>query len=283
MKRMMNLFLSAIMLTVLFWMPAIAEETSPHHISGFVLFGTDYYWRGYSQTENDVNMQGEIDYEHSCGFYAGIWGSNIAGDSYWYDPWLDVEGTEEGNLEIDFWVGYWKELGPIELDLMLIYYHYPGNADSGGGDWSKGSAEADNWEFHIGLAHRFNLPTVPKLSVGYDFSPEYGGEDGTSHHVNAVLELGLPLECLLAVEVGWQDVEGDMQTGTDIWGDTWGVDGKEGYDYTYWRVGLSREFFGFNCDLSYHFANSEDDWFKEWYEGEDVADDELVFAVSYSF
>lgn len=170
---------------------------------------------------------------------------------------------------------------------MVIYQWYPGAADAGldddpaVDDWVKNEAESDYWEFHVGLAHRFNLPTVPKLSVGYDFSPDFWGEDGISHHVNAVLELGLPFEFVLAGEAGYQWVEGDKQSGCDSTGFCYGTDGNEGFDYRYYRIGLSREVFGLDCALNYHFGNSEDDWFEDVYGAK--ADDQVVFTVSYTF
>jgi len=283
MKKNMNLLLTAMMITVLFCIPAVAGESSPHTIKGWLAFGTDYYWRGYSSTDNEWAIQAEIDYEHDCGFYAGIWGNNIDGDSEWYDPNTGEYEEEHGDLELDFWIGYWKELGPIELDLTLIYYFYPNNADAGEkngapyfGEWKKGWAEADMWEFHIGLAHRFDLPTVPKLSVGYDFSPEFSGEDGIGHHINTVLEMGLPLEILLALEGGWQYVEGDKQTGS-----AYIAMGGSGFDYKYYRIGISREFLGINCDLSW-WTNTEKDWLKSW-KYDVPADDQAVITISYSF
>jgi uncharacterized protein (TIGR02001 family) len=277
MKKFTLSILAAIMFSVLLFTPATAEESSPHSLSGWLAFGTDYYYRGATTTDNDPAIQAEIDYEHSSGLYAGIWGSNIAGDSTYWDA-DDEEYTEDGNLEIDVWVGYWREIGPIELDLMAMYLYYPNNVDAGNDSWDKNSAEADYWEFHIGLAHKFNLPTVPKLHLEFDYSPDYWGEDGTSYHVNAILELGLPFEVQLALEAGYQNVDGDKQTGRDN-GD--GVDGGNGFDYNYYRVGLSRDIFVLNCDLSYHFGNSEEDWFKDSYETS--AEDKLILTVSYAF
>lgn len=114
MKRLVGLFLTAIMISVLFCIPAIAEESSPHRLSGTVLFGSNYYWRGYTQTDNDPNVQGSIDYEHSSGFYAGIWGSNVANDQEYvndFDTW--EYKTDNADIEIDFWAGYWREIGPL--------------------------------------------------------------------------------------------------------------------------------------------------------------------------
>jgi len=288
MKKLITLFLTAMMLSALFCTSAIAKGQK-HKLSGKVSFGSDYYYRGISQTESDKAIQAEINYEHESGFYAGIWGGNIAGDSEYvnnYNSW--TYGTDEGNLEIDLWTGYWTMVGPLELDLMAMYLYYPGNADAGlkadpnYDDWIKNEAEADYWEFHIGLAYSFDLPIYTHLSVGYDFSPDYWGEDGTGHHVNAVLELGLPYEFTMQLEAGYVNVEGDKQTGSDSTGYSYGVDGEDGFDYTYYRLGLSRDIFGLNVDASYHFGMSEDNWVN-WYYEDDAASNKVILTVSYSF
>jgi len=287
MKKVAKLVSTAAMISVLSCMPAIAEESSPHSLSGTVTFGTDYYWRGMSSTDNGPSVQGEIDYEHKTGFYAGIWGGNIAGDSSYvddFDEW--TYATDSANLELDFWAGYWKEVGPIELDLMAIYYYYPDNADSGLNrdpeilDWTKGEAEADMVELHIGLAYRFDIPTTPKFTVGYDFSPDYWGEDGTGHHLNGILDIGLPADIGLVFEAGYQSVAGDKQSGCDGAGTCYGTDEGEGFDYSYYKIGVNRDFFNVNFDLSY-WHNSEEDWFENVYGTS--AKDQVVFTAAYTF
>ena len=106
MKKVMCSALTVMMFVCLFCMPVTAEESSPHSVYGLAAFGTDYYSRGISITENLPSIQAEIGYEHDSGFYAGIWGGNISGDSEYvddYDNW--TYATDEGNLELDFWVG----------------------------------------------------------------------------------------------------------------------------------------------------------------------------------
>jgi len=298
MIKVINLVLTATMLTALFCMPAFAEESSPHNISGMAAFGTDYYWRGYSSTGGEPAVQGEIDYEHKSGFYAGIWGSNVDyGAEYVddFDEWTYAEETS--NLELDFWVGFWKELGPIELDLMALYYYYPGNADAGLvkdpeiDDWVKGAAEADMIEFHVGLAYRFDVPTTPKLSVGFDWTPDYSNEDGNGYHINGILNFGLPYEFALDLEAGYQKVDGDKTTGCDSTGYCYGQNNEAGFDYAYYRIGLDRDIFfdGLNLNLSYWY-NSEEDWFNSVYNEEtdvygyaSVADSTFILTLSYSF
>jgi uncharacterized protein (TIGR02001 family) len=311
MRRVINAVLTAAMASALFCVPAMAaeatkdnivpamaEESSPHSISGMAAFGTDYYWRGYSSTGGEAAVQGEIDYEHTSGFYAGIWGSNVDyGAEYVddFDEWTYAEETS--NLELDFWVGYWTELGDFELDLMAIYYFYPGNADAGlladpeVDDWVKGEAEADMFELHIGLAYRFDMPTTPKLSIGYDITPNYSNEDGLGHHINALLDMGLPADIALQLEAGYQTVEGDKTTGCDSTGYCYGQDGDSGFDYAYYRIGINRDIFfdGLNFDLSYWY-NGESDWFQSIYDElrdeygyGTKAENKFILTASYSF
>ena len=298
MKKMIKLAVAATMISSLYCLPAYAEESSPHSVYGWAAFMADYYWRGYSQTDGEPAAQAEIGYEHASGFYAGIWGSNIHFPQEYvndFDEWTYAE--ENSNLELDFWVGFWKEFGDVELDLMAIYYYYPGSADAGLvadpeiDDWVRGEAEADMFELHIGLAYRFNIPTTPKLSVGFDWSPNYTSQDGNSYHVNGILDFGLPYDFALDLEVGYQSVEGDQTTGCDSTGYCYGLDGKAGFDYAYFRAGIDRDIFfdGLNLDLSFWY-NNEEDWFNLEYDEENdvygydtLADSKFILTLSYSF
>jgi len=38
---------------------------------------SNYVWRGVTQTNDAVAVQGGIDYRHEVGFYAGTWASNV--------------------------------------------------------------------------------------------------------------------------------------------------------------------------------------------------------------
>ena len=302
MKKMIKLALTATMISSLYCLPAFAEESSPHSVYGWAAFMTDYYWRGYSQTDGEPAAQAEIGYEYAIsktsGVYAGIWGSNIYFPQEYvsdFEEWTYAEANS--NLELDFWVGFWKEFGDVEVDLAVVYYYYPGSVDAGLvadpeiDDWVKGEAEADMFELHIGLAYRFNIPTTPKLSLGFDWSPNYTSQDGNSYHVNGILDFGLPYDFGLDLEVGYQSVEGDQTTGCDSTGFCYGQDGKAGFDYAYFRAGIDRDIFfdGLNLDLSFWY-NNEEDWFNlEVNEDETeygyatLADSKFILTLSYSF
>jgi uncharacterized protein (TIGR02001 family) len=65
-------------------MPAMSvfaeeEASSDHSVSYNVwLLHSEYVFRGYTQTHNDPALQGGVDYEHSSGFYLGLWASNVS-------------------------------------------------------------------------------------------------------------------------------------------------------------------------------------------------------------
>lgn len=74
---------------------------------------TNYVFRGFTQTDDGPAIQGGIDYTHSSGFYAGLWGSNV-----------DFPGLGSG-LEADLYAGYGFNINPdLKLDVGFITYQY---------------------------------------------------------------------------------------------------------------------------------------------------------------
>ncbi|PXA91990.1 hypothetical protein DMC47_24680 [Nostoc sp. 3335mG] len=94
--------------------PAIA-------VSGSVGIASDYRFRGVSQSDRQIAVQGGLTLTHESGLYAGIWGSNLAG-------WGTFGGA---NLELDLIAGYKAKLADnATLDVGAVYYVYPGGADT---------------------------------------------------------------------------------------------------------------------------------------------------------
>jgi uncharacterized protein (TIGR02001 family) len=188
---------------------------------------TDYVFRGVSFTEEDPAIQASFDYAHPSGAYAGVWGSN----------W-DSFGTES-ELELDYYLGYASALGPIGYDVSALYYTFPGAQDEG--------FELDYFEAHLGLSHTFDaIPLGPTLSVAYNFSPDYNGDDGNSHYVVGNLDFVLPAEIGLGFAVGRLDVEGDSLSGF-----------QGGYNFTHYQVNVSKTIQSFNFGLTYHDTSSD--------------------------
>ena len=103
--------------------PAFAQEepTGPVSVSGSVTLVSDYRFRGVSQTDKELAIQGGISVSHESGVYAGTWGSNLAG-------WGTFGGS---NTELDLFAGYAVEIASgTTLDVGLTWYMYPGGADT---------------------------------------------------------------------------------------------------------------------------------------------------------
>jgi uncharacterized protein (TIGR02001 family) len=101
--------------------PAMAQEEAPGPItvSGSVGLTTDYRFRGVSQTDKEMAVQGGVTVTHESGFYVATWGSNLSG-------WGTFGGS---NMELDLVGGYSTEItSGLKVDVGLTWYMYPGGA-----------------------------------------------------------------------------------------------------------------------------------------------------------
>jgi hypothetical protein len=103
--------------------PAFAQdETAPPPdiaVTGSVALVSDYRFRGVSQSDEEIAVQGGLTVTHASGVYAGTWASNLAG-------WGTFGGA---NLELDLYAGYKVPVGGGSLDVGVTYYMYPGGSD----------------------------------------------------------------------------------------------------------------------------------------------------------
>lgn len=96
------------------------EEAAPAiTISGSATLTSDYRFRGVSQSDEGMAVQGGFTIAHDSGFYAGAWGSNLAG-------WGTFGGA---NMELDLIAGFKFPVGEGTLDTGVTWYMYPSGAD----------------------------------------------------------------------------------------------------------------------------------------------------------
>ncbi|TKD53401.1 hypothetical protein FBR43_03045 [Sphingomonas baiyangensis] len=97
-----------------------AAPPPPVTVSGSATVTSDYRFRGVSQSDREIAVQGGITAAHESGVYAGIWASSLAG-------WGTFGG---GNVELDLIAGYKAQLADnAALDVGATWYMYPGGAD----------------------------------------------------------------------------------------------------------------------------------------------------------
>ena len=89
-------------------------------IAGSAAIASDYRFRGVSQSDREMAVQGGVTVTHESGLYAGLWGSSLAG-------WGTFGGA---NIELDLIGGYRARIADTAtLDIGLVWYMYPGGAD----------------------------------------------------------------------------------------------------------------------------------------------------------
>ena len=96
-----------------------ADEPAPAlTVSGAVALVSDYRFRGVSQSNNGLAVQGGISLNHESGVYGGFWASNLAG-------WGTFGGP---NLELDLFAGVKVPVGAGTVDIGGTFYQFPGGA-----------------------------------------------------------------------------------------------------------------------------------------------------------
>jgi uncharacterized protein (TIGR02001 family) len=143
---------------------AAAAPASDHTFTGNMTIGSDYRFRGISQTFKGPTIQGGIDYSHSSGFYVGNWNSNVSGLAY----------NNGNNIEMDFYGGWKKSFGDFGIDLGALYYYYDSARYTGTnmGGATNTNGRYDNGELYIGGSWKW-------LSAKYSYAvTDYFGLKG---------------------------------------------------------------------------------------------------------
>ncbi|WP_294328704.1 TorF family putative porin [uncultured Sphingomonas sp.] len=100
--------------------PEPTEPPASITVSGSAAVASDYRFRGVSQSDQEMAVQGGITIAHDSGAYIGTWASNLAG-------WGTFGGA---NMELDLIAGYKTAIADrATLDVGLTWYVYPGGAD----------------------------------------------------------------------------------------------------------------------------------------------------------
>ena len=178
---------------------ADGHEAMGLSFSANVALTTDYVFRGTSFSNNEAAVQGGFDAEHTSGVYAGIWGSSI--DGY------------NGGAEIDYYIGWAGDVGPVGLDVGVTEYTAPGDSSF------------DGTEFFIGASTGVGPGSV---ALYYYDADDYDGEQ--TWELSGEVPVGM---ITLGAAVGTRDYD----TNTS--------------DYDYWSVSASTELGGYGFSINF--------------------------------
>jgi uncharacterized protein (TIGR02001 family) len=229
---------------------AYAADQSPNKFGGDVAITSDYVFRGISNSDNKPAVSGDVTYSYEpLGIYASLWASSInfnAPDDTVETDWTAGIGGSFFNTGLSY-------------DLGNVYYWYPGNSPS-----QHGYGNYNYDEVYFGLSYDFSsVPFTPSVGAKVYYSPDFFGETGDAYYIDGSIGFSLPHDFSLNTHVGHQYIDNNGGASTE---------------YTDWKIGLSKEVFGFGLDVSY---TAVDDQAATC--GSTLCGDKVFFTISRGF
>jgi uncharacterized protein (TIGR02001 family) len=197
----------------------MADFLSDIDTSANVALTSNYVWRGMTQNDDEMAIQGGFDLGYK-GVYTGVWASNVDfGDDY------------DTSIEVDLYAGYANNIGAFSYDLGYCQYTYPGESD----------------ELNFGEA---------SLTLGYDFevvalSAKYyqGIDTGDASHPESGYEFGA------SAPLPWE-ITADATFG--VYGKDRSQNDDQNPFGNYYSVGLTKSFDKFDINVAYTGMNFDE-------------------------
>ncbi len=148
-------------------------------LGGSLGLGSDYAFRGVSQTMGNYSVQASVEIGPSSGLYAYAWGSNV-------DFIPDGEPDDGASYEIDLAIGYVADIGENwTVDLAFVRYLYPGTIDDA--DYDFNEMNATLWfseQFSTMIAFSDNVDNTGADSLLYELGASFALPAETSLQLN---------------------------------------------------------------------------------------------------
>jgi uncharacterized protein (TIGR02001 family) len=205
---------------------AHAEEAKPdNEVSFNIGAASEYRYRGISQSRLDPALQGGADYTHNpSGFYLGTWLSTI--------KWTKDAGGS-GDVEWDIYGGKKGEIvKDVSYDVGVLSYVYPSNGLGNVPGFANANTTEIYGQLGAGPAYIKYSHSVTNL-FGFIDSKNSGYLD-----IGANFDLGEGYS--LGLHAGHQKIKNNSA-----------------FDYTDWKVGVTKEFFGVSFNLSALGTNAD--------------------------
>jgi uncharacterized protein (TIGR02001 family) len=217
---------------------APAAPASPHTVTSNVGLTSNYVFRGIAQTSGNPAIQGGMDYAHSSGFYAGVWGSNVS--------WIADSGTVATGsvtMELDTYLGYKASFAAdFGYDVGYVRYNYLGKYTS-----AATYAPADTAELYAAISYKF-LTAKYSHSTLNQFLTVYDTKNTNYLELNA--NYAIPdTSYTVSAHVGKQTYQGAAGEGATT------------ATYTDYKVGVAKDFSGYVLALSYTSTDAKDGGF----------------------
>ncbi len=226
--------------------------------SGSVALTSNYIFRGLTQTDQNPAVQAGVTLNHSCGFYAGFWGSNVS----WFS---DMNPGTVSSLELDLFAGFKHALcEDLSYDVGLLRYEYPGDFRGLGGS----VVEPNTTELYAALSWKMFT-----LKGSYSLGDTFGVNDSSgSWYADLTGNFELPHDLLLTLHAGHQEYTGDNS----------GTSNDSLFTYEDYCGILSHTIGdGFSLGLCYTHTNARDAGYT--IRGDNIGDDQWALSLSKSF
>lgn len=240
--------------------PALAadEEAPAITINGTATLVSDYRFRGISQTDKNLAVQGSLTVSHESGLYATIWGSSV--DAY-------VTASLRASQEIDLIVGWKKTFGSTTVDIGALYYVYPKTK-------LPGDTSSSNFIEPYAAVSGTVGPVTAKASVAYApkqkaLSLDQIGPSNDNVYVAGDFSAAIPNTPLgLTAHIGHS------------FGPSWLATTGRGNEYTDWSLGATLTYKALTFGLSYVDTDTS---FISGISGKDEAASGVVATLGVSF
>jgi uncharacterized protein (TIGR02001 family) len=227
---------------------ALVAGTAQAQLTSNVGMTSDYRFRGVSQTQNAMALQGGVDFATKSGFYVGNWNSTVSNQLY----------NDSTGLEMDLYGGFKAELFKgVTLDVGSYNYIY-----SQSGNQFRSNANTN--EVYVAVSQG-------PLTVKYNHSiGEYFGIARSKNTKYIQADLVVPVAPKFTV---------DAHIGRTL------VANNDTLNYTDLRLGGTLEVKSFAVGVHYHTNTAEGTGFRaaNTVGGQQLFKDQVVVSVSRKF
>ena len=217
-------------------LPVLAE------VSGNVAITSDYRFRGISQNDQTLAIQGGFDFEHEDGFYVGVWASSVD---------FQITAVDDATAELDIYAGYGGEFGDtgIGYDVNILHFAYPNSDAALGYDFT---------ELTVGLSYEIFSFSISRTS-------DYFAGSGEATYYNLGAEYPVTDDWTVSASIGQQDVFDNDAWGTPNWRD--------------YKLAISGSLGSVDAEIAYIDTDLSEE---ECFGGSDWCDATVTFTLSKS-